>query len=87
MSGSRVQCPRCPLCANETVYVEVLEPSIVTGFDECQCRCGKCGGRFSISTSRDAWFLPYLLGVAESVSIAPAAHPETAPRTAIKPSP
>jgi hypothetical protein len=86
MSGSHVECPRCPLCANDTVYVEVLEPSIAAGLDECQCRCGKCGERFSISTSRDAWFLPFILRAAESAPLAPAAHPEKSPRTATKPS-
>jgi hypothetical protein len=62
-----VSCPSCPRCANETVYVETLEPSLVSGIDDCQCRCGKCGERFSISTPSDAWFVPFVLAERDAV--------------------
>ena len=52
-----VATPLCPCCANDTVYVECLEPSISDPeADICRCRCGKCGARFEALTPRDAWF-------------------------------
>ena len=59
---SFVLTPICPCCGNNTVYVEVLEPSVTRpDADDCQCRCGKCSMRFEMTTPRDAWFVPYLL--------------------------
>jgi len=52
-----VATPLCPRCANDTVHVECLEPSISdTQTDICRCRCRKCGARFEALTPRDAWF-------------------------------
>jgi hypothetical protein len=57
------QVPQCLTCASTSVYVECLEPSPrFPDLDECRCRCGQCGTRFEALASRDAWFIPCLLG-------------------------
>jgi hypothetical protein len=44
---------------------------MVPGIDDCQCRCGKCGDRFSISTPSDAWFVPFVLAERDAVPVVP----------------
>jgi hypothetical protein len=53
LSGELLWGELCQRCANDTVYVEALTPSIRDVLlDCCECRCGKCGWRFQIAVRR-----------------------------------